>query len=201
MLLKTLSYAILFKIFICFGGWYEKMDKVYIREQDFHIATKDEVADIDLHYKLKNRRIWIRLFIASIFLVVIGVIFQIIAHRISPWIHSNPGYYMKVYIVAIIVFVGFNLLSYGALKIEQDLEYNSERTPILKLKVNTKLHVDDLTVIRQQKWFIICETDQGLIDDYVIVNNKRDFNNIKEGDMVYVKRSRDDGHYLYFYIA
>ena len=31
------------------------MDKVYIREQDFHIATKDEVADIDLHYKLKNR--------------------------------------------------------------------------------------------------------------------------------------------------
>lgn len=48
---------------------------------------------------------------------------------------------------------------------------------------------------------IICETDQGLIDDYVIVNNKRDFNNIKEGDMVYVKRSRDDGHYLYFYIA
>ena len=194
------------------------MDKVYIREQDFHIATKDEVADIDLHYKLKNRRIWIKLFIASIFLVVIGVIFQIIAHRISPWIHSNPGYYMKVYIVAIIVFVGFNLLSYGALKIEQGLEYNSERTPILKLKVNTKLllsyncqiinmklntklHVDDLTVIRQQKWFIICETDQGLIDDYVIVNNKRDFNNIKEGDMVYVKRSRDDGHYLYFYIA
>ena len=177
------------------------MDKVYIREQDFHIATKDEVADIDLHYKLKNRRIWIKLFIASIFLVVIGVIFQIIAHRISPWIHSNPGYYMKVYIVAIIVFVGFNLLSYGALKIEQGLEYNSERTTILKLKVNTKLHVDDLTVIRQQKWFIICETDQGLIDDYVIVNNKRDFNNIKEGDMVYVKRSRDDGHYLYFYIA
>ena len=177
------------------------MDKVYIREQDFHIATKDEVADIDLHYKLKNRRIWIKLFIASIFLVVIGVIFQIIAHRISPWIHSNPGYYMKVYIVAIIVFVGFNLLSYGGLKIEQGLEYNSERTPILKLKVNTKLHVDDLTVIRQQKWFIICETDQGLIDDYVIVNNKRDFNNIKEGDMVYVKRSRDDGHYLYFYIA
>ena len=108
---------------------------------------------------------------------------------------------MKVYIVAIIVFVGFNLLSYGALKIEQGLEYNNERTPILKLKVNTKLHVDDLTVIRQQKWFIICETDQGLIDDYVIVNNKRDFNNIKEGDMVYVKRSRDDGHYLYFYIA
>lgn len=101
------------------------MDKVYIREQDFHIATKDEVADIDLHYKLKNRRIWIKLFIASIFLVVIGVIFQIIAHRISPWIHSNPGYYMKVYIVAIIVFVGFNLLSYGALKIEQGLEYNS----------------------------------------------------------------------------
>ena len=43
------------------------MDKVYIREQDFHIATKDEVADIDLHYKLKNRRIWIRLFIASTF--------------------------------------------------------------------------------------------------------------------------------------
>ena len=192
---------LLFKIFICFGGGYEKMDKVYIREQDFHIATKDEVADIDLHYKLKNRRIWIKLFIASIFLVVIGVIFQIIAHRISPWIHSNPGYYMKVYIVAIIVFVGFNLLSYGALKIEQGLKYNSERTPILKLKVNTKLHVDDLTVIRQQKWFIICETDQGLIDDYVIVNNKRDFNNIKEGDMVYVKRSRDDGHYLYFYIA
>jgi hypothetical protein len=200
-LLKTLSYAILSKIFICFGGGYENMDKVYIREQDFHIATKDEVADIDLHYKLKNRRIWIRLFIASIFFVIIGVIFQIIAHRISPWIHSNPGYYMKIYIVAIIVFVGFNLLSYGALKIEQGLEYNSERTPILKLKVNTKLHVDDLTVIRQQKWFIICETDQGLIDDYVIVNNKRDFNNIKEGDMVYVKRSRDDGHYLYFYIA
>ena len=200
-MLKTLSYAILFKIFICFGGGYEKTDKVYIREQDFHIATKDEVADIDLHYKLKNRRIRIKLFIASIFLVVIGVIFQIIAHRISPWIHSNPGYYMKVYIVAIIVFVGFNLLSYGALKIEQGLEYNSERTPILKLKVNTKLHVDDLTVIRQQKWFIICETDQGLIDDYVIVNNKRDFNNIKEGDMVYVKRSREDGHYLYFSIV
>ena len=41
---------------------------------------------------------------------------------------------MKVYIVAIIVFVGFNLLSYGALKIEQGLEYNSERTPILKIK-------------------------------------------------------------------
>lgn len=156
------------------------MDKVYIREQDFHIATKDEVADIDLHYKLKNRRIWIKLFIASIF----GCNWSYFSNNCSQdfsWIHSNPGYYMKVYIVAIIVFVGFNLLSYGALKIEQGLEYNSERTPILKLKVNTKLHVDDLTVIRQQKWFIICETDQGLIDDYVIVNNKRDFNNIKEG--------------------
>ena len=43
------------------------MDKVYIREQDFHIATKDEVADIDLHYKLKNRRIWIKLLLRLIF--------------------------------------------------------------------------------------------------------------------------------------
>ena len=177
------------------------MDKAYIREQNFHIATEDEDMEIRRGYKVKNRRAWLKFLGVSVVLVIIGIIFQIIAHRISPWIHSNPGYYMKVYIVAIIVFVGFNLLSYGALKIEQGLEYNSERTPILKLKVNTKLHVDDLTVIRQQKWFIICETDQGLIDDYVIVNNKRDFNNIKEGDMVYVKRSRDDGHYLYFYIA
>ena len=177
------------------------MDKAYIREQNFHIATEDEDMEIRRGYKVKNRRTWLKFLGVSVVLVIIGIIFQIIAHRISPWLHSNPGYYMKIYIVAIIVFVGFNLLSYGALKIEQGLEYNSERTPILKLKVNTKLHVDDLTVIRQQKWFIICETDQGLIDDYVIVNNKRDFNNIKEGDMVYVKRSRDDGHYLYFYIA
>lgn len=177
------------------------MDKVYIREQDFHLATEEEAEDIDLHYKIKNRRVWAKLFIISFFLVVIGVIFQLIAHRISPWIHSNPGYSIKVYIVAAIIFVGFNLLSYGALKMEQKFEYNSRKTLILKLRVNTKLLVDDLTVIRQQKRFIICETDNGLIDDYVIVNSKRDFNNIKEGDMVYVKRARDDGHYMYFYIA
>lgn len=67
--------------------------------------------------------------------------------------------------------------------------------------MKTKLYVDDLTVIRQQKFFIICEADEALMQDYVIVNRKTDFNNIKEGDMVYVRRSGDDGHYVYYYVA
>ena len=103
--------------------------------------------------------------------------------------------------MATIIFVGFNLLSYVILKIKERLEYKSKKTQIIKLKVKTKLYVDDLTVIRQQKFFIICEADEALIQDYVIVNRKTDFNNIKEGDMVYVRRSRDDGHYVYYYVA
>lgn len=177
------------------------MDKAYIREQNFHIATEDEDMEIRRGYKVKNRRAWLKFLGVSVVLVIIGIIFQIIAHRISPWLHSNPGYYEKIYIVATIIFVGFNLLSYVILKIKELLEYKSKKTQIIKLKVKTKLYVDDLTVIRQQKFFIICEADEALIQDYVIVNRKTDFNNIKEGDMVYVRRSRDDGHYVYYYVA
>ncbi|WP_288683732.1 hypothetical protein [uncultured Eubacterium sp.] len=177
------------------------MDKAYIREQDFHIATEDENEEINKRYKIKTRRTWLKFFFVSISLVVIGIIFQIIAHKISPWLHSKPGYYTKIYVVAAIIFGGFNLLSYIALKIKKKLEYNRDKTLVTKLKVRTKLRVDDLTVIRQQKFFIICEVDEGLMEDYVIVNSKTEFDNIKEGDMVYVKRSKDDGHYVYYCIA
>lgn len=47
----------------------------------------------------------------------------------------------------------------------------------------------------------MCETDEGLIEDVIIVNNRSDFNTIKEGDMIYVKREGEVGEYVYYYIA
>ena len=81
------------------------MDKAYIREQNFHIATEDEDMEIRRGYKVKNRRTWLKFLGVSVVLVIIGIIFQIIAHRISPWLHSNPGYYEKIYIVATICYL------------------------------------------------------------------------------------------------
>lgn len=107
------------------------MDKAYIREQNFHIATEDEDMEIRRGYKVKNRRTWLKFLGVSVVLVIIGIIFQIIAHRISPWLHSNPGYYEKIYIVATIIFVGFNLLSYVILKIKGDLSIRAKRLKLL----------------------------------------------------------------------
>jgi hypothetical protein len=55
--------------------------------------------------------------------------------------------------------------------------------------------------MRQQKWFVTCETDEGMIEDAIIVRNKSDYNNIKIGEMVYIEQARDDGHYLYYYLV
>lgn len=55
--------------------------------------------------------------------------------------------------------------------------------------------------MRQQKWFVTCETDEGMIEDTIIVRNKSDYNHIKIGEMVYIERTREDGHYLYYYLA
>lgn len=81
------------------------------------------------------------------------------------------------------------------------MEYRPDKTPILKLRVKSKLFVENLTIIRQKKWFVMCETDEGLIEDVIIVNNRSDFNTIKEGDMIYVKREGEVGEYVYYYIA
>ena len=52
------------------------MDKAYIREQNFHIATEDEDMEIRRGYKVKNRRAWLKFLGVSVVLVIIGIIFQ-----------------------------------------------------------------------------------------------------------------------------
>ena len=59
------------------------MDKAYIREQNFHIATEDEDMEIRRGYKVKNRRTWLKFLGVSVVLVIIGIIFQIIELRIG----------------------------------------------------------------------------------------------------------------------
>ena len=177
------------------------MELLYIREQDFHLASEEEQDDILSHYEKKNRKIWFKRFIITLILATIGIVFQIIAAYISPWLYPSTGYYRTVVLCGMLLFLGVNVLSWGILKLEQNLEFNPEKTPVLKLRVKSKLFVQNLTIMRQKKWFITCETDEVLIEDAIIVNNKPDFNSIKEGDMVYVKRRGEDGNFLYYYIA
>ena len=36
------------------------MELLYIREQDFHLASEEEQDDILSHYEKKNRKIWFK---------------------------------------------------------------------------------------------------------------------------------------------
>lgn len=177
------------------------MKLIYIRQQDFHLADEKEQDDILTHYEKKNKKIWTKRMIISFVLVIIGVIFEIIASRVSPWMYSVRDYYRVAIIWGIAIFFVFNISSWALLDFWQDMEYRPDKTSILKLRVKSKLFVENLTIIRQKKWFVMCETDEGLIEDVIIVNNRSDFNTIKEGDMIYVKREGEVGEYVYYYIA
>ncbi len=177
------------------------MKLIYIRQQNFHLADEKEQDDILTHYEKKNKKIWTKRMIISFVLVIIGVIFEIIASRVSPWMYSVRDYYRVAIIWGIAIFFVFNISSWALLDFWQDMEYRPDKTPILKLRVKSKLFVENLTIIRQKKWFVMCETDEGLIEDVIIVNNRSDFNTIKEGDMIYGKREGEVGEYVYYYIA
>ncbi len=177
------------------------MAVVYIRDLDFHIASEDEQEEIKDLYKRKMVKSWIKRFIIFFILALICFVFQTIAHLNLPWMFSEEQTIYRLFLYIASAFVGVNLLSWLELIIERDVIYNPEKTKILKLKVIAKVHSENLTVMRQQKWFVTCETDEGMIEDAIIVRNKSDYNNIKIGEMVYIEQARDDGHYLYYYLV
>ena len=177
------------------------MKLIYIRQQDFHLADEKEQDDILEHYEKKNKKIWTKRMIISLVLIITGVVFEIIASHVTPWMYSIREYCRATIIWGIVIFFVFNILSWALLDFWQDMEYRPDKTPILKLRVKNKLFVENLVIIRQKKWFVMCETDEGLIEDVIIVNNRSDFNTIKESDMIYVKREGEVGEYVYYYIA
>lgn len=177
------------------------MAVVYIRELDFHIASEEEHEEIMEFFRRKMLKSWVKRFLVFFVIALICFSFQSIVRINMPWMFSKDQTIYRLFLFIAMVFVIINILSWLELILERDVIYNSEKDKILKLKVKTKIHSENLTVMRQQKWFITCETDEGMIEDAIIVRSKSDYKNIRVGDMVYVERTNDDGHYLYYYLA
>lgn len=177
------------------------MSLVYIRELPFHLSSEEEKDEIKDLYKRKMIKAWLKRFFVFFIIALICFVFQAIVHINLPWMFSKDETIYRLFLYIACAFVAINIFSWFELTLERDFAYNPEKTKIMKLRVRGKIHSENLTVARQQKWFITCETDEGLIEDVIIVRNKRDYNNIKKNEMVYITRTRDDGHYLYYYLA
>lgn len=174
---------------------------VYIRSIDFHTADEKERDEIAELYKKKIIKVWLKRLCIIFIISLICFIFQTLVRLNMPWKFSQEQTISRLFITISWIFVGINILSWFELILERESIYNPEKSKIAKLRVKSKTHSECLTVMRQQKWFITCETDEGMIEDTILVRNKSDFNNIKIGQMVYVERTRDDGHYRYYYLA
>ena len=64
---------------------------------------------IKLDYEKKNRKIWFKRFIITLILATIGIVFQIIAAYISPWLYPSTGYYRTVVLCGMLLFWGVNV--------------------------------------------------------------------------------------------
>lgn len=177
------------------------MALVYIRELPFHIASEEEKDEIMDLYKGKMIKAWLKRFFVFFIIALICFVFQTIVHIKLPWMFSEDETIYRLFLYIATAFVATNIFSWFELTLERDFAYNPEKTKVMKLRVKAKIHSENLTVMRQQKWFITCGTDEGLIEDVIIVRNKRDYNHVKIDEMVYVTRAREDGHYLYYYLA
>ncbi len=174
---------------------------VYIRSLDFHLASEEEAEEIEGRIQKKNYKKWFRRMIFFFLITVICVVFQIFARISVPYMFSKNDTVEKLILMGVTFFFAANGFSWIELLLEKSATFDLETTKVAKLRVRRKIYVENLIVMRQQKWFVICETDEGLIEDIIIVRGKADYNNIKEGEMIYVQRAKDNGHYLYFYIA
>lgn len=177
------------------------MALVYIRSIDFHIANDKEKNEIMSLYKKKIIKVWLKRLCIFLTIGLICFVFQTLVRLNMPWKFSEDQTISRLFTNISAIFVGINILSWLELLLERELLFAPEKSQIAKLRVKSKIHSEILTVMRQQKWFITCETDEGMIEDTIIVRNKSDFNNIEKGQMVYVERTQDDGHYRYYYLA
>lgn len=137
----------------------------YIRNLPFHIASEDEQEEIKDMFKRKMIKSWVKRFVVFLIIAVICFSFQTIVRINMPWMFSKNQTIYRLFLYIATGFVIINILSWLELLLEREVLYDSEKTKILKLKVKAKIHSDNLTVMRQQKWFITCEIDEGMIEE------------------------------------
>ena len=168
----------------------------YMRFQDFHLPTEDEHAEISILYKQKLLKSWLKRFTVFFIIAVICFVFQTLVRINLPWMFSKEDTIYKLFLTVSTIFIFANILSWFELVLEKQFMYSPDETRICKLKVLTK-NTNEMSL---KKCFVTCISEKGLIEDPVIVRTRGEYKKIKLGQYIYVERTRDDGHYLYYYL-
>ncbi len=178
------------------------MGSIYLRQVDFHTPrTEEEIEEIRDFQHRHMVKSWVKRFL--IFTVIVGIIivFQLIARQTVPHMFGRQKTVERMLKICIYSYLGINIFSWSELWLESKVAFDIEKAKIAKLKVKKKMIIHHNSVMPEKIRFLVCEENGQFILDRVYVRGAISFSNIKEGQMIYVERIHDEGHYQYYYVA
>lgn len=196
-----------------------------LRMIDFHVPSGDEIVQINKMQKKRRNLCFIKRMAVIFVIVAICIVFQIIARRTIPNSFSKERTIDRLYVIATIIFLGANMLSWIELMIEDKILFRIKTAEVAYVRVKKKMVCEQFSpyinrfykehilvcesVVQQEQneedTFFYKETEPEektlFILDKIKVSGVFTFSNIKEGSMVYIERVEYDGNYRYHYIA
>lgn len=178
------------------------MKSIYLREVDFHTpVTEEEIDELQSFQNRHMAKSWFKRLLISFILIGIFVIFQMGARVTVPHMFAKYETAERLVRFSVYVFLGWNILSWLELMLESKVFFDIEEAKVAKLQVKKKMVIEHQGVVPNRIRYLVCEENGAFVLDRVYVRGIISFSNIKEGQMIYVERVHDDGHYEYYYIA
>lgn len=173
------------------------MSSLYLLEVDFHIASEQELDEIDKKQNKQIAKSWFKRFFIIALIVGIFMFFQIMARYSVPHMFGKSTPQDRMIRRSIYVFLIANILSYLELFYRFKITFEKDRAKIAKFKVTKKMVFVKKAFIPYKVRNLVCESEGNLVLDYVTVKSGITYSNIKVGDYVYVTQLKDLGHHEY----
>lgn len=174
---------------------------LYMRDLDYHIATDEEVLEIQKLQQKNRVKKWFKYLLLSVLLVGFFVGCQLVARKTVPYMFGSTKPAKLMIRNSMWVLLAFNILSFVVLSIVDNVFFDIEQASIIKLQVIKKCEIDHLGLVRVHYRYVTCNYDGHFLIDRVWVHSRMDFANIKEEQYIYVHRLNNDGNYEYYFLA
>ena len=168
---------------------------------DFHVADDAEADEIREFQKRNITKSFIKRFLIVFAVVGVCVIFQMLARLSMPHMFGHSKPVSRLLSIGAALVLSVNFLSWLELMFESRVIFDIKKAKIYKVRIKKKLLIQHFGVLREKYRYIMCEDGEDFILDRIEVRGGIAFSNIREGQMVYIERTKDDGHYQYYLVA